>query len=80
MLKRASKKFIRQVHRSTPDAAAAASRAWAKARRVALTVAGFASIDYCVFELADKWGWLAVGLSFLAVEYLSEGDDKDGDE
>lgn len=41
----------------------------AAARGVALTVAGLAAVDFGVFQLAGVWGWVATGVSLLALDY-----------
>jgi hypothetical protein len=48
----------------------------AAARSVALGLGGLSCIDLAVWRTSVTWGLVAVGLSLLLVQYLTEGSGK----
>ena len=57
------------------------SRSAASIRSVALQAAGLAAIDYAMFQWASIAGFVAVGVSFFALDYITGGtpvEAKDG--
>lgn len=56
-----------------------ASRKRAGIRSVLLQTAGLASIDYAMFQWTQIAGFVAVGVSFFALEFITGGAEK-GDE
>lgn len=68
------------MSRSVTRVAGRAQRLWTQSRTSALVIAGFGAIDYAVFQLAGNWGWIAVGVSLLAIEALSDDENGGGGE
>lgn len=44
-------------------------------RTPVLTLTAFGAVDYGVWQLSHAAGWVAAGISLLALEWLSEGDE-----
>jgi len=49
-------------------------------RSVVLQCAGLASVDYAMFQWHQIAGFVAVGISFFALDYITRGEDGNGGE
>lgn len=54
-------------------------RSVADLRSVALQAAGLASLDYAMFQWTTIAGFVAVGLSFFALDYITGGAGQESD-
>lgn len=66
-------KFADRVHK-------ASRRSAAGIRSLALQAAGLASLDYAMFQWHQIAGFVAVGVSFFALDYITGGAGEKGDE
>jgi hypothetical protein len=79
MLRKATAQMMLRATVAAPDVAATAGRIAGKIRTAVMAVAGFGAIDYGIWQWNPILGWIAGGVSLLALEALTEGKPKDGD-
>lgn len=68
-----------KVFRFADRVARASRRSSASIRSLALQALGLAAIDYAMFQWTQIAGFVAVGVSFFALDYITGGAGEKGD-
>lgn len=66
--------MLRRALRAVTTVSTPAQRVWNRVRTGVLTLGGFGALDVAAFRWSHTLGYVAVGLSLLVIETLSEAE------